>query len=97
LAEEPTAHSAVLTIRNQRGLHARAAARFVKCAGQFRAEIAVSRDGTTVSGQSIMGLMLLAAAKGSTIEVSSRGADAAAALKAITDLVDCGFEEGVDD
>lgn len=88
---------ATLTIRNQRGLHARAAAKFVKCVAQFRAETVVTRDGNTVSGQSIMGLMLLAAAKGSTIDVTCKGTDAPAALAAISALVEDGFGEGVED
>ncbi|MCW5732063.1 MAG: HPr family phosphocarrier protein [Alphaproteobacteria bacterium] len=83
-----------LTICNQRGLHARAAAKFVKCAGQFRAEITVARDGTRVSGQSIMGLMMLAAGLGSEIEISASGPDSEQALAAIRALVECGFEEG---
>ena len=84
-----------LLIRNQRGLHARAAARFVKCAAEFQSEITVSRDGNSVSGQSIMGLMMLAASLGTTIDVTASGPDAVAAILAIRTLVDCGFEEGV--
>ena len=59
-----------VTIVNQRGLHARAAAKFVKMASTFDAEVVVSKDGVEVSGQSIMGLMMLAAATGSEIELS---------------------------
>lgn len=84
-----------LLIRNQRGLHARAAARFVKCVTGFRSDVTVSRDGTSVSGHSIMGLMMLAASIGTTIDVRAEGPDAAEALAAITALVECGFEEGV--
>ncbi|HLI10951.1 MAG TPA: HPr family phosphocarrier protein [Alphaproteobacteria bacterium] len=76
-----------LTILNQRGLHARAAARFVKCAEQFDAEITVAKKESTVSGLSIMGLMMLAAGPGTTIEVTASGSDAAQALAALEALV----------
>src|SRR5436189_49706 len=66
----------VVTICNQRGLHARAAARFVKTAAQFEAEIWVRKNGTAVSGRSIMGLMMLAAASGTLIELTATGRDA---------------------
>ncbi len=82
-----------LTICNERGLHARAAAKFVKCAAAFAAEITVSRDGATVSGQSIMGLMMLAATRGSVIEVKASGGDAEAAMAALGGLVEGGFGE----
>ena len=81
------------TIRNQRGLHARAAARFAKLAGTFNAEIAVSRSGQTVSGVSIMGLMMLAAGIGCEIEVSAAGPEAGRALDALCLLIDDKFEE----
>jgi phosphocarrier protein HPr len=67
-------------ICNQKGLHARAAARFVKTAVQFAAEIWVRKNGTAVSGRSIMGLMMLAAASGTVIEIAASGDDAAAAV-----------------
>ncbi|SER51084.1 phosphocarrier protein [Faunimonas pinastri] len=82
-----------LEIVNKRGLHARASAKFVKCAEAFEAEISVSKDGQTVGGTSIMGLMTLAAAPGSHIEVSAAGVDAAAAIAAIAALVEDGFGE----
>ncbi len=82
-----------LKIINKRGLHARASARFVKCVDGFDAEIEVSKDGQTVGGCSIMGLMMLAASPGSTIRVSAQGADAAAAMAAISALVEDGFGE----
>lgn len=82
-----------LTIKNQRGLHARAAAKFVQCAGEFDAEIEVLRDGVGVSGLSIMGLMMLAAAKGSVIEVRAHGAEARAAVEALARLVADRFDE----
>jgi phosphocarrier protein HPr len=80
-------------IKNQRGLHARAAAKFVKVAGAFEAEITVSRSGQSVSGRSIMGLMMLAAATGSEIRLEAEGTDAEAALDAICALVDAKFDE----
>lgn len=82
-----------LIICNKRGLHARASAKFVKCAESFNADIVVSRDGQSVGGTSIMGLMMLAAAPGCAIEVAADGPDAEAALAALADLVECGFGE----
>lgn len=82
-----------LTICNKRGLHARASAKFVKCAETFSADIIVSKDGQSVGGTSIMGLMMLAAAPGCCIEVAANGPDAEAALAALADLVECGFGE----
>jgi len=82
-----------ITIVNRRGLHARAAAQFVKLAGEFDAEITVAKDGIEVSGLSIMGLMMLAAAPGTSIEVRARGGQAEAAIAAIAALIACGFDE----
>ena len=81
------------TICNQKGLHARAAARFVKTAAQFDAEIAVRKNGTAVSGRSIMGLMMLAAASGTLIEITATGHDAATAVETLARLIDCKFDE----
>jgi len=83
----------VATICNQRGLHARAAARFVKTAGLFDAEVRVRKNGTEVSGRSIMGLMMLAAAPGSVIELAATGRQAEAAVAALTELIECKFDE----
>ncbi|HZU89634.1 MAG TPA: HPr family phosphocarrier protein [Stellaceae bacterium] len=83
----------VATICNQRGLHARAAARFVKTAGQFDAEIRVKKNGTEVSGRSIMGLMMLAAAAGTTIELTATGREAEAAVAALAKLIESKFDE----
>lgn len=80
-------------ICNERGLHARASAKFVKCAAQFDADVKVSRDGHTVDAQSIMGLMMLAAGPGSTIEIAAEGPDADAAVAALAALVERRFEE----
>lgn len=82
-----------LPIINQRGLHARASAKFVKCAESFDAQVEVSRDGQSVPGTSIMGLMMLAAHIGTTIEVTATGPDAEAALNALCELVANKFGE----
>jgi len=83
----------IATICNQRGLHARAAARFVKTAALFEAEVLVRKNGTEVSGRSIMGLMMLAAAPGTVIELAATGRDAEAAVTALANLVECKFNE----
>ncbi len=85
--------SRTATIRNKRGLHARAAAMFVKVAGRFDARIQVSRSGQTVSGLSIMGLMMLAAGPGAEIRLEVDGAEAEQALSAICEMIDGKFEE----
>lgn len=81
------------TITNRRGLHARAAAKFVKLASQFQAQVMVSNRGIEVSGLSIMGLMMLAAGPGCSVELKGRGADAAAAVQALGALIDAKFDE----
>ena len=86
-------HSRQVTIVNRRGLHARASARFVKCAERFQAEVRVIKDGQIVGGTSIMGLMTLAAAPGSTLELEADGPEAEAALDALAALVAEGFGE----
>ena len=80
-------------IVNERGLHARASAKFVKMAAGFDAEVTVSRDGTTVDARSIMGLMMLAAGIGSFIEIAAEGPEAAPALDALAELVQARFDE----
>jgi len=82
-----------LAIVNQRGLHARASAKFVKCAEGFNADITVSRDGMSVPATSIMGLMMLGAAMGTTIHVEARGPEAETALAALEQLVASKFDE----
>lgn len=82
-----------VTVANQRGLHARAAAKFVKLAGSFAAEVSVSKGGQTVPGGSIMGLMMLAAAPGCAICISACGPDAEAAVAALIELVERKFDE----
>ncbi|WP_292039542.1 MULTISPECIES: HPr family phosphocarrier protein [unclassified Brevundimonas] len=86
-------HRATLSICNQRGLHARASAKFVKTASEYEAEVLVSKDGTTVDARSIMGLLMLGAGIGSTIEVSASGEQAEHALAALSDLVARRFDE----
>ena len=81
------------TIVNRRGLHARASARFVKCAEGFDAEVRVSKDGQTVGGTSIMGLMTLAAAPGCKVELEAEGREAQAAIEALSRLIEEGFGE----
>jgi phosphocarrier protein len=80
-------------IVNSRGLHARASAKFVQMAEKFDAEIRVSREGQTVPGTSIMGLMMLAAAPGCCIRIETEGTDAEAALETLAALVADGFGE----
>jgi phosphocarrier protein len=80
-------------IANRKGLHARASAKFVKCAEQFDAEIRVTRGSESVGGTSIMGLMMLAAGLGSTITIEAEGPDADAALRALAILIETGFGE----
>ena len=81
------------TIVNQRGLHARAAAKFVRTADGFSAAVEVTRDDTTVAGTSILGLMLLAAGAGTVLTLKAEGEDAAAALDALCGLIGRGFDE----
>jgi phosphocarrier protein len=85
--------SRVVTICNKRGLHARAAARFVTMAERFGASVDVLKDGQVISARSIMGLMMLGAAKGSDIELRAEGWDAKEALDALAALVEAGFDE----
>jgi phosphocarrier protein len=85
--------SRVLTVTNKRGLHARAAAKFVTLAERFGASVDVVRDGQAVSARSIMGLMMLGAGQGATIELRAEGWDAKEALEALSGLVEAGFHE----
>ena len=82
-----------LPIINQRGLHARASAKFVKCAEGFNASVTVSKDGQTVPGTSIMGLMMLAASIGSSVVVDVSGPQAEEAMAALSQLVADKFDE----
>ena len=85
--------SATADICNTRGLHARASAKFVKLASTFDAEVHVTRDGVTVNALSIMGLLMLGAGNGCTIDIAAEGADARAAVEALMDLVARRFDE----
>jgi phosphocarrier protein len=85
--------SRILTIVNAKGLHARASAKFVQCTAKFDAQVTVAKDGSAVSGTSIMGLMMLGAGIGSEIAVSATGREAHAALEALTALVASRFGE----
>jgi len=80
-------------IVNRAGMHARPAAEFVKLAGRFRAEITVAKDDLSVNGKSIMGVLMLAAERGSRLKLSARGDDAEDAVQALATLVSGGFEE----
>ncbi len=82
-----------VTIVNGRGLHARAANKFVKLAGTFDAEVMVARNETEVSGSSIMGLMMLGAAPGCELELRAKGPAAEAAIEALADLIANRFDE----
>ena len=82
-----------LVVLNRLGIHARPAALFVKIAGKFASQISVEKDGETINGKSIMGLMMLAAAQGSKLTLTADGADAAAAVAALEDLFQKKFNE----
>lgn len=82
-----------VTVSNQLGLHARAAARFVHLATRFNAQIRVARDARVMDGKSIMGILLLAAARGSTLTISADGSDEEDAVDALIQLVESGFGE----
>ena len=85
----------VITVKNNLGLHARAAAVFVRLSSSFGSDIKLVKDGYEVDGKSILGVLSLAAIKGSMIEVRTRGADAEEALTRIEELIESGFGEGV--
>ncbi len=80
-------------IVNRAGMHARPASEFVKLAGRFTAEVWVEKDGIRVNGKSIMGVLMLAAERGSSLRIETDGSDADDALSALEDLVARGFEE----
>lgn len=84
---------AQVPIVNQLGLHARPAAEFVKVAGRFRSSVTVSKDGMEVNGKSIMGMMMLAAEKGSSLSLRVEGDDAVEAMAALEALIAAGFGE----
>jgi phosphocarrier protein HPr len=86
-------HEKDYVIKNRLGLHARAAAQLVQLANRFKSDVLVRKDGLEVNGKSIMGILMLAAPKGSKIEVVVRGDDAFEALQALGELIDDGFGE----
>ena len=85
----------ILDIKNQKGLHARASAKFVEVCEKYKATATVSKDGESAGGDSIMGLLMLAASKGTQIEVETDGPEAEELAQALRDLVDGLFGEGV--
>ncbi len=87
-----TARSAIIV--NQLGMHARAAARFVHLAASFKSSVRVRRDAREFDGKSIMGILLLAAARGTTVTITAEGGDERAAVDALVALVETGFGEG---
>ena len=89
----PGTARATAFILNKRGLHARASAKFVETAARFQSEVTVSKGGTSVSGRSIMGLMMLGASLGTSIELSAQGPDAQEALNALLQLIAAKFHE----
>jgi phosphocarrier protein len=85
--------SQTVTVKNQLGLHARAAARFVHLATRFTSQIRVGRDARVMDGKSIMGILLLAAARGTALTISADGDDEGDAVQALVRLVESGFGE----
>ena len=93
MSPKPETASRDLLIDNRRGLHARASAKFAKLSGSFEARINVCKDGICVVGTSIMGLMMLGAAKGETINIAASGTDAGQAIDQLSALVEDKFGE----
>lgn len=87
-------HTQTVTIINKLGLHARASGQFVQTAARYQSDIWVSKGGKRINGKSIMGLMMLAAAKGSTVTLETDGADETAAMQALAGLINDRFGEG---
>jgi phosphocarrier protein len=87
--------SRAVTVTNALGMHARAAAKFVRLASSFEAHVRVARDGRTMDGKSIMGILLLAASRGTVITISADGSDEDAAVEALATLVESGLGEAV--
>ena len=82
-----------MTIRNRLGLHARAAALLVKTANRFEAEVTIEKDGVEVNGKSIMGLLMLAASKGTKVTLKVEGKDAVQAIQTLSKLIENKFGE----
>ena len=83
-------------IRNRLGMHARAAVKFVQLANRYRSDVQVNKDGNEANGKSIMGLLTLVAAHGTSMSLICEGEDAEAMVTALAELVDGGFGEGID-
>lgn len=90
---EGSVYRCVAVIANRRGLHARAAAKFVKLAAGFDAEVTVTKRGQSVSGRSILGLMMLAAGPGTELEITAVGREAAEAIEVLASIISAKFEE----
>ena len=93
MSQDPGAAKRTVVIKNELGLHARAATKFVQLAGKFPCEVTVTKDGHDVNGKSIMGVLMLVASKGTTITIGAKGAQADAAVAALAQLVDDRFGE----
>ena len=90
------ANSKSFEVKNKRGLHARAAAQFVRVSSKYDSDIRIKKDGYEVDGKSILGVLSLAAIKGSTIEILTEGDDSQQAFEEISALIECGFGEGIE-
>ena len=89
--------SKVFTIKNKLGLHARAAAVFVRTSSKFLSDVKLLKDGYEVNGKSILGVLSLAAITGSQVQVITSGTDSEQAIKTIEDLIESGFGEGIEE
>ena len=90
------AYSKSFEVKNKLGLHARAAAQFVRVSSKYDSDIRIKKDGYEVDGKSILGVLSLAAIKGTTIEILTEGDDSQQAFEEISALVECGFGEGIE-
>jgi phosphocarrier protein len=90
------ANSKSFEVKNKLGLHARAAAQFVRVSSKYDSDIRIKKDGYEVDGKSILGVLSLAAIKGSTIEILTEGDDSQQAFEEISALIECGFGEGIE-
>ena len=90
-------YSKVLKIKNKLGLHARASAVLVRTSSKYSSEVKIIKDDYEVNGKSILGVLSLAAIKGSEVQVIARGPDAEKAIKGLQDLVESGFGEGIEE
>jgi len=90
------AYSKSFEVRNKLGLHARAAAQFVRVSSKYDSDVRIKKDGYEVDGKSILGVLSLAAIKGTTIEIVTEGDDSQQAFQEISALIECGFGEGIE-